>query len=102
MPPKRDTTPEFAALEERWWMGLTGVERIEWWQRRQRLFAVNRYNQIRARHPEATHGELMALWLEDQYGDSLNPRFLAGAKEYMRTYYDGEADNSAGSGTATP
>ena len=88
MPVPRDTTPEFAAIEERWWMGLTGTERIEWWQRRQFLFASNRFNQIAARNPGASYGEIMALWAEETYRDSADPRFLAFACNALREYWD--------------
>lgn len=71
-------------------MGLSGAERIEWWRRRQYLFASNRFNQIAARHPGATHGELMALWTRETYGSSLDPGFLEMACAAMRDCWDAD------------
>src|SRR5688500_5255564 len=44
-------------------------------------------NQIAARHPEATQGELMALWTEETYGDSVDPAFLAKARAFMLAHW---------------
>lgn len=91
LPRKGDTTPEFADIQERWWMGLTGAERVEWWRRRQYLFASNRFNQVAARNPGATHGELMALWTEETYRESLAPAVLARFCTLLREHWDGQS-----------
>lgn len=40
-------------------------------------FASNRYNRIRAAHPDATEQEILALWTEETYRDSVPPERLA-------------------------
>lgn len=40
-------------------------------------FASNRYNRIRAAHPHAAEQEILALWTEETYRDSVPPERLA-------------------------
>jgi hypothetical protein len=84
-----DTRPEIAEQERAWWEGLDGESRLEWWSRRQSLFARNRYNLLARRNPGASDAELMALWVEETYRGTVDPGFLARACAAIRARGDG-------------
>ena len=47
-------------------------------------FASNRYNRIRAAHPDAPEEEILALWTEETYRDSVPPDRLARLCQMIR------------------
>lgn len=60
-----------------WWRGLTGAGRAERWLERISDFDELRYNLIAARNPNASEAEILALWTEQTYRDSMEPTALA-------------------------
>ncbi len=65
-------------------MSLSGAERAMWWLNRVHSFNLLRYNAIRARNPAASESELIALWTEETYRDTVDPAFLARACAAIR------------------
>ena len=47
-------------------------------------FASNRYNRIRTAHPDASEQEILALWTEETYRDSVSPDRLARLCQMIR------------------
>ena len=93
---KRDTTPEAAALLRERWLGLTLQERLteklEWCGFMNKV----RYDLLRQRNPGAPESEIVALWTETTYRDSLKPEVLAGALAAIRARGAKEAAASSG------
>ncbi len=67
-----------------WWEGLSGGERLDWLLSRREQFWEMRRDQLRRKHPGASQHEIMALWVEQTYRDSLPPDFLAKAAASIR------------------
>lgn len=80
----KDTRPEFAYQYNRWWLTLSGQERADWWLRRMRSFGSQRYNRIRQQHPDAPEEEILALWTEETYRDSVPAGRLAHLCQMIR------------------
>jgi len=81
---KRDTTPEAAAIVHARRRALTEVERLDEMLEWGDLGNQVRYEMIRQRHPGASESELIALWTEETYRNSLDPTFLAKAVAAIR------------------
>ncbi len=81
---KRDTTPDVAARQREWWLGLSGGERLTWMFDFVHEHNTARYEAIRRRNPEASAAELTALWTEETYRDRLPADFLARALAAIR------------------
>ena len=80
----KDTRPEFADQYNRWWLGLSGPERADWWLRRTRTFGAARYRRIRQADPDASEPEILARWTEETYRESVPAERLARLCELIR------------------
>ncbi len=76
---RRDTTAEVAALLHERWRAMAPPDRLTYMLRWTHQLNLFRYNAIRARHPEASEAELMAIWTEETYRGTVAPGFLARA-----------------------
>ena len=84
LPAPADTTPEFWATYLAWWRGLSGAERTERWLERISAFDDLRYEGVREKHPEASENELLALWTEQTYLQSMPAEWVAKAVALIR------------------
>ncbi len=84
MPAPADTTPEFWATYLAWWRGLSGAERAERWLERISSYDDLRYERIREKHPGASENELLALWTEQTYRQSMPPEWVTKAVSMIR------------------
>src|SRR5437773_1406116 len=84
LPAPADTTPEFWETYLRWWRGLSGGERVERWLERISAFDELRYERIREKNPNAGERELVVLWTEQTYRQSMPAEWVAKAVALIR------------------
>lgn len=81
-----DTTPEAAARERDWWLGLTGAQRAQWWLRRNAEFEALQIDLLMQRHPGISRQEARARWVEQTYAGTCDAGFLAKAAAAIRAW----------------
>ena len=79
-----DTTPEAAARQREWWLGLSEGERLQFMLDLTNAGIEARMGVLREEHPDASEAELTAIWTEERYRDSLPADFLARAVQAIR------------------
>ena len=64
---------------------MTPPERAAAWLRWCADLRAARVAGLRSQHPRASDAEILALWTEDAYGESVDPRLLARACALIRS-----------------
>ena len=79
-----DTTPEAAARQREWWLGLSEGERLQFMLNLTNAGIEARMGVLREEQRDASEAELTAIWTEERYRDSLPADFLARAVQAIR------------------
>ncbi len=74
---RRDTRPEVAEKQRELWLAMSGVERATEVLRWGHTLNCIRYERIRGANPGASEREVLALYTEETYRDSVSPERLA-------------------------